>query len=751
MEAEPRPEVASLRSVPTPEQKKRSIDHRKLEFIIKESVAKNSTILLHNDNNTNNLPRKETRMSGVRKTPKRKQDMSLKEIDDMIKEWDEPITTNYQDHLDKGLVNCVTDEIETQLLNNRMEEVKELRPNMDNAMLKQSWNQFLYNPEQLSESSLDNIVIKTIDEEISDIRKQINAKTRLMGNVMNKKNKKNDNKITRYKMSIKDLRSSITIKEWEKKKIRIFHKTDSIYALKIKGDIDLEKKWKYYAVYKGVDGLYYESQVTLSFLQENVDPLFLQTWKNQVILDDFLIIRSNTMNFINKFPTDEYFETTKDKFCEKIWNYRNEDLDLTVTNLRAVVTFDFNQDKLDTFFDKNKPNQLDDDKTEASDRTANLANLDNVEDLIDNMKYNWSILFRRIEDDGTSKNTKHSDKLKIHKYYTIKENDMIDVFGINKYNQIRREIVKWWYEDIQKKRHEYSQMNDSFCICPEDRYIDKADHAKYFEFTDNICTKSPLGHKDQAQVYYWVYKPQYYWNVTRAQISMIKWDIKKDSFIGKEWDPEKGIKKTVILPEKWVIENFKELIPKLKEFAELTKSQFFQVPLADGRKTRVDSNNSENPIILYHQTDDKSCCFYSLCCALDYLLYKDEAKSLKDYRDYFFANLYLDNFFQIDTCIITHIIHSICFKKVQSNFMIEEIKLQYNLFSNKVSEKDIRLVVLAGNDGSESHAVCIIDKFIFDSNCKFALDFNKKGLNDCCNGHKFLHVVRGYHFKYIQY
>ena len=187
------------------------------------------------------MPRKESRMSGLQKTPKRKQDMSLKDIDDMIKEWDEPIPTNYQDYLDHDLVNCVTDDIATQLLNNRMKEVKELRPKMDNAMIKKSWNQFLYNAEQLTESSLDKIVIKTIDKEIEDIQKQINAKTRVMGTLINKKNKKNDTKIARYKISIKDLRSSITMKEWEKKKIRIFHKTDSIYALKIKGDIDLEK------------------------------------------------------------------------------------------------------------------------------------------------------------------------------------------------------------------------------------------------------------------------------------------------------------------------------------------------------------------------------------------------------------------------------------------------------------------------------------------------------------------------------
>ena len=159
--------------------------------------------------------------------------------------------------------------------------------------------------------------------------------------------------------------------------------------------------------------------------------------------------------------------------------------------------------------------------------------------MIDKINYNWSILFRKIEEDGTSKNTKHSDQLKIHKYFTIKENDMIDVFGPNRYGHIRREIFKWWFEDIQSSRHEYSIMNNSFCICPEDRYIDKTDYAKYFEFSNNICTKSPLGYKDQPQVYYWTYKPKYYWNVTRSQISMIKWDIKEDSFVGKEWDPDK--------------------------------------------------------------------------------------------------------------------------------------------------------------------------------------------------------------------
>ena len=58
------------------------------------------------------------------------------------------------------------------------------------------------------------------------------------------------------------------------------------------------------------------------------------------------------MNFINKFPTDEFFRTSTESFCDKIWNYRDENMDLTVTHLRAVVTFEYNQDTIDSYFDK---------------------------------------------------------------------------------------------------------------------------------------------------------------------------------------------------------------------------------------------------------------------------------------------------------------------------------------------------------------------------------------------------------------
>jgi hypothetical protein len=120
---------------------------------------------------------------------------------------------------------------------------------------------------------------------------------------------------------------------------------------------------------------------------------------------------------------------------------------------------------------------------------------------------------------------------------------------------------------------------------------------------------------------------------------------------------------------------------------------------------------------------------------------------LRKYRDAFFKKEYLDNFFQIDLCIINHLLKTKDYLKIQRNYKIVKIEKNYNIYENHVSKDDIRLVVLAGDDGSENHAVCIVDKYIFDSNCKNALDFNQDGLNECCSGSDFHHIVRGYHFQ----
>ena len=125
----------------------------------------------------------------------------------------------------------------------------------------------------------------------------------------------------------------------------------------------------------------------------------------------------------------------------------------------------------------------------------------------------------------------------------------------------------------------------------------------------------------------------------------------------------------------------------------------------------------------------------------------EEGKRLRKYRDLFFKKYYHDNFFQIDYCIINHISRTKAYQNIHNSYIINKIDENYQIMDNNVSSYDVRLIVLAGYDGSENHAVCIVDKYIFDSNCKNALDFNIKGLNECCSGSDFHHIVRGYHFQ----
>jgi hypothetical protein len=290
-----------------------------------------------------------------------------------------------------------------------------------------------------------------------------------------------------------------------------------------------------------------------------------------------------------------------------------------------------------------------------------------------------------------------------------------------------------------------------------ERYYDYNDKEQFFDIIGSNdkkqkwnCNKSPLGKIKIPQVYYWKFteNDKYDWNQTKTQISMMKWDIEKEAFIGKEWDHYLREKKDIILRPEWIDTNFPGLGLKLKEFASIaTVPRFFEVPLANGRLPDKTVINLENPIIRYHQTDNKSCCFYSLCSAFDYLSLIEEGKRLRKYRDLFFKKYYHNNFFQIDYCIINHISCTKAYQNIHNNYIINKIEENYQIMDNNVSSYDVRLIVLAGYDGSENHAVCIVDKYIFDSNCKNALDFNIKGLNECCSGSDFHHIVRGYHFQ----
>ena len=47
--------------------------------------------------------------------------------------------------------------------------------------------------------------------------------------------------------------------------------------------------------------------------------------------------------------------------------------------------------------------------------------------------------------------------------------------------------------------------------------------------------------------------------------------------------------------------------------------------------------------------------------------------------------------------------------------------------------KDLHAVALIGNDGSEDHAVAVVNGMVFDSSATHAMRLCRKVLNWCCN------------------
>lgn len=653
------------------------------------------------------------RKKGDLVTPLDKEGIKLKK-----KEWDEHRLSTYKDHLELGLIERPKEEAILLLEETKKTAIIEAHPDVNENALQEHWQRLYFMDEQNDNNTTGFLsVMKTINSEMAVAREKYEATNKAYNDEATKKGGGNKKKLKTLSEKIINLNSELEIRKWEKDRVKIFHKSNSIFAIKIEGDQEIEDDWVYYAVYKGDDDVFYETRLTYEWLQANLEASYLRSLRQQKQMGNYLIKKDSELQFVRAFPVNDYVKDKRLRFHDPIWRYEVENKKMKLQYLRAVITFD-----------KKKTDEM------------NIT-----------IMTNFSVCF--VKNNSSSSEQKNQ-------YISVDYNHMTEIFSLDKINMFRDNIAKWWSDDCN-----YLNAHRGGCVfippkCTK-RFVDYKDEMtnQFFELIpamDKIplrCTKSPLGIVGKKQVYYWKFgkDDKYAWNQTTSQISMMRWDEGRQQFLGKEWCKILGEKKTTNLEPKWVDENFPGIGEKLKEFAtKFNVPRYFEVPLANGRHSDDELENPDNPKIKYYQNDNKSCCFYSLCSSLDYLNYNDEAKRLRKYRDYFFKKEYLNNFFQIDFCIIEHIKCTNEYLKLQANFEIIKIEQDYDIFETDVNVCDIRLLVLAGEDGSENHAVCIIDKYIFDSNCKYALDFNIEGLNECCSGKNFHHIVRGFHFHKLQ-
>ena len=157
---------------------------------------------------------------------------------------------------------------------------------------------------------------------------------------------------------------------------------------------------------------------------------------------------------------------------------------------------------------------------------------------------------------------------------------------------------------------------------------------------------------------------------------------------------------------------------------------------------------SKNPSVGFQQKGMDTCAYSSLASALYYLGYTEEAVLLHAFGE----QEYKETNFPVDKTLPT-IIHYINeqekFRYFRKRYQPKKLKMNYNIFDDQVEQNEIRLIVLIMSDNTETHAVTIVNDFVFDANTTNALPLTIEGLDCCCgvDAH-YIGVSHGYHWKF---
>ena len=89
-----------------------------------------------------------------------------------------------------------------------------------------------------------------------------------------------------------------------------------------------------------------------------------------------------------------------------------------------------------------------------------------------------------------------------------------------------------------------------------------------------------------------------------------------------------------------------------------------------------------------------------------------------------------------------------CLKKLQRFYLNIKLHKDHNIFSEIIKDGEFKLIVIKSDDNQMSHAVCLTNKYIFDSNTPKCLPLTIDGINCCCGvKNYFIGIALGYHFK----
>jgi len=240
--------------------------------------------------------------------------------------------------------------------------------------------------------------------------------------------------------------------------------------------------------------------------------------------------------------------------------------------------------------------------------------------------------------------------------------------------------------------------------------------------------------------------------IDNRQIQKLRWRVPKPqgndySLVRRNNEPYfQGITsdgKIARILKSFVKTNFpKEFVTKVVEQGKTFNEKFLHVPPGAPR-TLVGHHmmNDQLPMVKYMQGGDATCLFSSLASALHYVGLRETAEEVARQAARFSA--------ASDNGVLSW--KGLLETMAKSCRWLDPIKIKSKSF-DILSDVSMFPTVLAleAVDGGTQHAITVVGKLIFDSNCERALPLTRKSLDYCCSTDKkqgmFRQVYRGYRY-----
>jgi hypothetical protein len=230
-------------------------------------------------------------------------------------------------------------------------------------------------------------------------------------------------------------------------------------------------------------------------------------------------------------------------------------------------------------------------------------------------------------------------------------------------------------------------------------------------------------------------------------ISAIRYNNNTKKFIGLIKLPG-GISIKEPLSVTWLKENFsEEMIQNWMKKSVNNKLRYTNIPPGSSNVIPSLYVNANNPTIKFLQMEEKTCAYDSFSSVLYHLGYNNEAELLQTFKNNFAHKICVSMPSQVMQNIIQFVIGSSSMKKFTSKYLCKKINSSFRVMKWNFSPGEIIFSTLWTVDGDIGHAVCIYDKYIFDSNTHHALDLSQENLNVSCIG-IFSNLHIGYLFHY---